>query len=203
MNFSTTPAEHLELRTDTDLTDITLACEDGQQVEAHKVILGASRAFFKNLLKYNKLVVYMKGVRSEDLMAFLDFLYTGETSVYQENLDAFLGIADNLSFEGLTRNEQADNTTSQIKQIISELHTQETKPNFSVDESIIEHGIKIQPKVAPDYKGYQVNFTDVQVLDKNVKSLMTKSKNVISYGSQGNKRADICSVCGKEGRGVI
>ena len=30
------------LRKDNDFTDVTLACEDGQQVEAHKVILAAS-----------------------------------------------------------------------------------------------------------------------------------------------------------------
>ena len=30
------------LREDNDFADVTLACEDGQQVEAHKVILAAS-----------------------------------------------------------------------------------------------------------------------------------------------------------------
>ena len=30
-----------DLRGDKDFTDVTLACEDGQQVEAHKVILAA------------------------------------------------------------------------------------------------------------------------------------------------------------------
>ena len=30
------------LRDDKDFSDVTLACEDGQQVEAHKVILAAS-----------------------------------------------------------------------------------------------------------------------------------------------------------------
>ena len=30
------------LRTDNDLSDVTLACEDGQQIEAHKVILSVS-----------------------------------------------------------------------------------------------------------------------------------------------------------------
>ena len=32
----------VNLREDNDFTDVTLACEDGQQVEAHKVILAAS-----------------------------------------------------------------------------------------------------------------------------------------------------------------
>ena len=42
------------LREDNDLTDITLACEDGKQMEVHKVILAASSPFFLNLLKRNK-----------------------------------------------------------------------------------------------------------------------------------------------------
>ena len=42
------------LRKDNDFTDVTLACEDGQQVEAHKVILVASRPFFQKLLGRNK-----------------------------------------------------------------------------------------------------------------------------------------------------
>ena len=40
-----------DLREDKEFTDVTLACEDGQQVEAHKVVLIASSPFFLNLLK--------------------------------------------------------------------------------------------------------------------------------------------------------
>ena len=36
-------------RGDTDFTYVTLACEDGTQVEAHKVILSASSPLFKKL----------------------------------------------------------------------------------------------------------------------------------------------------------
>ena len=35
-----------ELREGKDFTDVTLACEDGQQVEAHKVVLTSSSPFF-------------------------------------------------------------------------------------------------------------------------------------------------------------
>ena len=42
------------LREDHDFADVTLACEDGQQIEAHKVILAASSPFFQNLLSRNK-----------------------------------------------------------------------------------------------------------------------------------------------------
>ena len=66
------------LREDNEFADVTLACEDGQQVEAHKVILAASSPFFKSLLRRNKHphpLIYMRGVRSEDLVAMVDFLY--------------------------------------------------------------------------------------------------------------------------------
>ena len=51
------------LREDREFADVTLACEDGQQVEAHKVILASSSPFFLNLLRRNKHphpLIYMK-----------------------------------------------------------------------------------------------------------------------------------------------
>ena len=88
-----------ELREDKDLTDVTLVCEDGSQVEAHKVILAASSPFFMNILKRNKHphpLIYMRGLKSEDLVAIVDFLYLGEANVFQESLDSFLAIAEEL-----------------------------------------------------------------------------------------------------------
>ena len=41
--------QHLGISDDNDFADGTLACEDGQQIEAHKVILAASSSFFQNL----------------------------------------------------------------------------------------------------------------------------------------------------------
>merc|ERR1712212_265614 len=92
------------LREDNNFADVTLACEDGQQVEAHKVILAASSPFFKTLLGRNKHphpMIYMRGVKSDDLLAKVDFLYRGEANVFQENLDSFLAIAEELQLKRL------------------------------------------------------------------------------------------------------
>ena len=91
------------LRGDDDFTDVTLVCEDGEQVEAHKMILAASSPVFQSILKRNKHahpLIYMRGTRSEDLFAILDFLYRGETYVYQENLNSFLILAEELQLKG-------------------------------------------------------------------------------------------------------
>jgi hypothetical protein len=42
-----------ELLKENYFADVTLACEDGQQVKAHKVILSSSSLFFKNILLKN------------------------------------------------------------------------------------------------------------------------------------------------------
>ena len=81
------------LRDSTDFADVTLACEDGQQIEAHKVILAASSPFFQRILKRNNHshpLIYMKGMKTDDLTAIVDFLYYGEANVIQEKLDSFL-----------------------------------------------------------------------------------------------------------------
>ena len=97
-----------DLREDKEFTDVTLACEDGQQVEAHKVVLISSSPFFKSLLQRNKHphpLIYMRGLKSKDLVAMIDFLYHGEANVYQESLDSFLAIAEDLQLKGLHGNQ--------------------------------------------------------------------------------------------------
>ena len=99
------------LRQDTDFTDVTLVSEDGQQLEVHKVILVASSPFFKNILAKNKHshpLIYMRKIKSEDLVAIIDFLYCGEANVYQENLNSFLAIAEELQLKGLMGTPNSD-----------------------------------------------------------------------------------------------
>ena len=92
------------LREDKDFKDVTLVSEDGQQVEVHKVILAASSPFFQNLFvrsKHPHPLIYMRGVKFEDISAIVDFLYCGEANVFQESLDSFLAIAQGLQLKGL------------------------------------------------------------------------------------------------------
>ena len=65
------------LRNDKEFSDTTLACEDGTHIEAHKVVLISSSPFFMEILKKNKHpypLVYMRKVKSENLLAIVDFL---------------------------------------------------------------------------------------------------------------------------------
>ena len=196
------------LRNETEFVDVTLACEDGQQVEAHKVILTASSPFFDNLLKKNRHphpLIYMKGVKFEDLLAFVDFLHCGEANVYQENLDSFLCIAEDLKLKGLTGQQDVNEKMMKPNQREigphatfknEELISNTGKSHFVLEQDTFtselsqERTLSVQKFVPSD--------VIVQELDAKVKSLMDKSQNISSSGS----RASTCKVCGKEGQMV-
>ena len=92
-------------RKEKDFFDVTLACE-GEQLEAHKVILSACSPFFRGVLRRNPHahpLLYLKGVKYADLLAVLNFMYHGEVNVAQKDLSSFLNTAEELEVKGLTQ----------------------------------------------------------------------------------------------------
>ena len=196
------------LRKDEYFSDVTLASEDGEQIEAHKVVLAASSPFFQNLLKKNKHahpLIVMRGVKSEDLVAILDFLYYGETNIDQENLDSFLNIAEELSLKGLSgRNndnlatsdtntlkpkpQSHNKTTPNSKRIEDDLKGDNMSDTFTESEDKTE--IKTLAVQNESFIG------DLLELDEKIKSMMVLGQNMAPCGK---KRATVCQVCGKEG----
>ena len=198
------------LRDDKEFSDVTLACEDGQQMEAHKVILAASSPFFEKILQRNKHphpLIYLRGFKSEDFVSILDFLYFGEANVYQENLDSFLAIAEELKLKGLTGQTTSDLVQDEEKPLKSVEKTEElfTFNRDSVSNAPLPDPIPVErvsrPLAIPD----QIS-SDLQALDEKVKSMMERSQNKISIGKQADGKpkrqpvAFICKVCGKEGQ---
>ena len=111
------------LRNDQELSDVTLASDDGTQIQSHKVILASSSPFFMEILRKNKHpnpLIFMRGTKTEELVSLIDFIYNGEVYVDQENLDPFLALAGDLGLKGLTTrslessNEKADPPTHEI-----------------------------------------------------------------------------------------
>merc|ERR1712179_286394 len=102
--FDTNIREYLRIiREDQRLFDVTLVTEDGQHLEAHKIILSTGSHFFSDiLLKRNQtnMLIYLKGIKSVQLEHLLDFIYKGEASVGQEELKEFLETGKELQVKG-------------------------------------------------------------------------------------------------------
>jgi len=94
-----------EVRRTGEFSDVTLACEDGQQIRAHKVILSASSTFFRDLLSANDhpQPLLLRGLKGSDLISVVDFIYHGEVEVEKENLYDFLAIGEKLKLKGLAK----------------------------------------------------------------------------------------------------
>ena len=92
------------LRNDEFFRDVTLACED-QQFKAHKVVLAASSLFFEKVLKNHKHpnpLIFLMGVEVRHMESLLDFMYCGEVSLQQVELEDFLKTGEELGVKGLT-----------------------------------------------------------------------------------------------------
>jgi len=199
------------LREDREFADVTLACEDGQQVEAHKVILASSSPFFLNLLRRNKHphpLIYMRGLKSEDLVAMIDFLYFGEANIYQENLDSFLAVAEELQLKGLMGSGAEEEAEEMKPHTIEKKPPKHVKQKTFIQQNVITTDIsnpvaKVEPTPPLEGTVSVTDYTvaaDLQDLDDKIRSLIGLSENKIGSEARPNELAKICKVCGKEGK---
>ena len=188
------------LREDNDFADVTLASEDGQQVEAHKVVLAASSPTFQKLLAGNKHphpLIYLRGIKAHDLIAILDFLYRGEANVFQDNLDSFLVVAEELQLKGLmgkTEDRLAD--FEENEKPLPSYNSSKSIPKISSRKQMPNKETLISPEgnsamaIPNDFSG------NIDEHEARVSSLMEKSQNKTA---DGKKLAYLCTMCGKEG----
>ena len=186
-----------KLRDNKEFTDVTLICEDGQQIESHKVMLASLSPFFQKILhtsKHPHPLIYLKGCASNDFASILDFPYFGEAKAYQEDLDSFLAIAEEIKLKGVTGQNSSELLEEQEKSPEPTPFKRDLPQNSNAP-------IRSSAAVAiPNQPG-----TDLQALDDKVKSMIEKSENMIPVGGKNRNgtpmqaRSSICKVCGKEG----
>ena len=90
--------------------DVTLACDE-LQIKAHKIIISSCSPVFKNILKHNPNkhpLIYLRGVKYSDLKNLLTFIYQGEVSIAEEDLNRFLTVAEDLKIKGLYEEKNTD-----------------------------------------------------------------------------------------------
>jgi len=88
-------------------SDITLTCEDGKQVSAHRLVLAGCSPVLRTILTSTELGpqarphLYLRGVSTSDLSSLLAFMYQGEVSLPHHQLNSFLAVAEDLKVKGL------------------------------------------------------------------------------------------------------
>ena len=162
------------LRGGNDFTDVTLACEDGQVVEAHKVVLAASSPFFLDILKVSKHphpLIYLKGVQMRELAAVMDCLYNGEvTLVNQEELEAFLGLAKDLRLKVVHDMTTDDDLESRDVKVPNGTKVKELKKIKAADESQVKAKTKRSAKRPKLYREKKKELYETQTKEEDLES---------------------------------
>ena len=187
------------LKEDKEFSDVTLACEDGNNLKVHKVIIASSSLFFRNLLRgtqHTHPLVYMRGVKSDDLVAIIDFLYSGEASVSQENLDSFLALAEELQLKGLMGKTDSDDVKDKVA--VPETPIIDCKNNAKILHS--KSDAKFQSHLNEQGTNKQVVASNSSeylqaLVEERCLSMMNETSERNSHGHL----IYICTVCGKEG----
>ena len=91
--------------------DVTLVSDDYKQFPAHRVILSAGSQVLRKLLLINtnsqNPVLYLKGVKNDELRSVLQFLYLGECRVSDDRVNEFMKAAIELELKDFQTSSQA------------------------------------------------------------------------------------------------
>jgi len=145
-----------DLINDMDTADVTLVCDDGVKIRAHKLVLKACSLVFKTILHKNSTpnaFIYLRGINSSEMNLILEYMYLGETTFEQENVDNFLQVANDLKIKEI--NEIIKGLDNEPKKDLSSLYEKYQKAvefnaiGTSEDKFIDYH---IDQKKYSDYK---------------------------------------------------
>ena len=121
-----------------DFTDVTLVGKDFE-LEAHRLVLSSGSDFFHQVFKRTKHhhpFVYLKGVPKVNIESILSFLYNGEVTVAQEDLEQFILTAKELGVRGVL--DQTEDSDDDI-----EISTKPNEPSLSGENGGQEYAEKL------------------------------------------------------------
>ena len=174
---------------DSLFADVTLACDDGKQITAHKLVLVTSSKFFRNIIlqnPHNHPLIYMRGVKHSVLQSVMDFIYLGKAEVDQGHLQTFMDLAKDLEIMGLT--EFKDESQELI-----EKHTKQEENDFPYenDEKIVDQETYLRAEeettMTNDTASFEVIEDESQDDSIANQDNMLKDLNVITTKTEDHK----------------
>ena len=173
-----------KLKDDQRLFDVTLVTDDGQHLQAHKMILSAGSNFFSDIFNirpyHSNMLVYLKGISYTKLEPVIDFIYNGEAFIAKEELRVFIETGKDLQVKGLEGDltKAEDNSTENLKSDQETVHGYDYY-NSSKDENEVSCSV--------DDKSIKEEEEKLQLMTSlNEKEMVEKKEGVWT-----------CKVCGK------
>ena len=189
------------LRSEKEFFDVTLVSEDGEQIEAHKLVLAACSPFFKDILRkspHSHPLLYMNGIQSGELSMIMDYIYHGKVQILEDKILSFVKVAQKLKLDGM---DKYSNPGEILK---TELKAENDSPGKLVSE-ISENGDCIQEESDKLFQGkiqtvrkrnpkFEIvaNFSHVE--SKNL------NKHLFDFIEKDSAGLFTCKVCGSNAK---
>ena len=134
-------------------SDVTLVSDDMTKILAHRTVLSSASSVFKQLLMlshdHGHPVLFLRGVKHEDLQYIVEFIYLGQVSLPEERVKLFIDSAQDL---GISSMEKQD-TTKKPEAILQHLrHTDNwtlestSTPTKELSSSNYQKSEKVEPE---------------------------------------------------------
>lgn len=173
-----------------DLYDVTLGCED-KQIKAHKLIISSCSLVLKNIIKLNPNphpLIYLRGVKYQDLRNILTFMYQGEVTVSEEDLKGFLEVAEDLNVRGLSQRNMGGCDSNEYIQEYDNLSNNDMIDDKKIVVTTSENMRTINQKYVDDKKE-----TKKKCIEDN------KGSNICtSFTCETGKKSYACGKCEKQ-----
>ena len=123
--------------------DVTLVSDDQIQVKAHKLVLSACSPVLKNLLLNNPHshpLLYLRGVKQQELQSILQFMYFGEATIYQDRINEFMVIAKDLEVKEISKDDESDEefVKSEADNVEKPMDDNQTRSVSSTNDQLLD-----------------------------------------------------------------
>ena len=143
------------LQKSSEFSDVTLVCSDGVQIKGHKMILASGSDFFQTLLRdqtpHPHPLIYLRGVQSKNFLGIVDYIYHGEATVPQGDLEEFLSNAEEFGLQGLkevAKFEAIDNEEEDEHQNREELAEHQNGAKCDPEQNLIKESLVTAPSLS-------------------------------------------------------
>ena len=110
-----------ELYQDKIFSDVTLVSDDLVQTPAHRTVLASASLKLKKLLTVKTgdgeggqaTLLYLTGVRQQELLPLLEFIYLGQTEIKENRINQFMDLARDLEIKDMKRNNEGSPSEKQ------------------------------------------------------------------------------------------
>merc|ERR1712142_1088139 len=177
----------------------SIACDDGEQLSAHKIILSSSSEVFEKMLSTNSdqhILLYLRGIPIKDLRSLLQFIYLGEVNLEEDDVGNFLAMARDLKVRGLE--------DKKVVRVDDEKLLSQSRDRVKIHDDTLNH-VNIDSKDNRKTKR-KMKKSDLERSDSNINTFNEdKSKiNPVTRVSLVNRRrrsligigSKSCEVCG-------